>query len=144
MFLLLPAWFLTGASGAPLPPRGAVDITGVIESVEWVPETTEQAKPGFSGSLGRKRTFPSHLAVTLKDYKGPAAVDARQLNFLVGARQLNSSNTAAAPTRLMVWINTGDRDLLRTGMRIRLRAYTVTGDEGGTWAHHGEPEILSK
>lgn len=138
--------FLTagGVKAAPLPPMPAVTLTGVIEKVVWVDARKVKGKPGFSGSLGRDRVFPAHYVVTLRDYTLPKSVAVGRLNNLVGARTAKADDPSVTPPRLTVWINSGERGQLQPGMRIRLKRYVITGDEGGTWVEHDPVEIMGQ
>lgn len=126
--------------GAPLPPLGKVDITGTIVNVTRVPERRDKAIRGMSGSAGRDRTFPAHFVVTLKDYAGPTARQAAMMNSFVGASAPSGPDTRM-PGTLTVWINSEEPGLLKAGMKIAVNAYSVSGDEGGTWTHHDPVQI---
>ena len=115
---------------------GKVQVQGTVTQVKWVPKVKHKAVPGMSGSAGRDRVMPAHLVVTLKDYSGPTAAQARVMNNFVGA-------DSKQPT-LTIWITNADRESLKPGMEIRVKGYTVTGDEGGTWTSHQSLEILSR
>jgi hypothetical protein len=126
--------------GAPLPPMGKVDIDGTIEKATWEPEKKLKSNKGMSGSAGRDRTLPAHFVVTLKGFSGPTVKQAAMMNSFVGAARSGDPDHAM-PSRLTVWINSNDASTLKPGMRIRIPGYTVTGDEGGTWSHHGQVQI---
>lgn len=139
--LLLCAALLLPLRAAPLPAVGKVDIEGMIEKATWKPEKKLKAVKGMSGSAGRNRTLPAHFVVVLKDFSGPTAKQAGMLNSFVGGAG-SGGTVGGMPSKLTVWINSGDPADLKPGMRVRLSGYTVTGDEGGTWAHHEGVRIL--
>lgn len=118
---------------APLPPLGKVDVTGTIADAKWVPEASLKGRKGKSGSLGRDRVIPAHFVVTLRNYSGPNVRQAWMMNGFMGAKSEGAGDRDKFPPTLLVWVNSGDRDYLKAGMKLRLVNYTVTGDEGGTW-----------
>lgn len=126
---------------APLPPVGQADTQGVIESAQWVPQKRQKAIRGMSGSAGLDRTFPAHFVVVLKNWSGPTTRQAAMMNSFVGTAAAGGKS-GARQERLTVWINTPDSSLLKSGMTIRVPGYTVSGDEGGTWAHHEPVQVL--
>jgi len=131
-------------SSAPLPPLGKTDVTGTIEEARWVPEASLKGRKGFSGSLSRDRVIPAHFAVTLRDYAGPSARQAWMMNGFMGVMTDGTEDRSKPPPTVVVWVNSGDRSYLKAGMRIRLIDYTVTGDEGGTWASCARVEIIKR
>jgi hypothetical protein len=131
---------LPSLRSAPLPPVGKADIDGTIEKATWEPEKKLKAIKGMSGSAGRDRTMPAHFVVVLKGFSGPTEKQAAMMNSFVGVAKSGNTEDARA-ARLTVWINSNNRSYLKPGMRIRISGYTVTGDEGGTWAHHDLVEI---
>ena len=140
--VLMIGSFVSAVRSAPLPPVGKADIDGVIETARWEPAKKLKAIRGMSGSAGRDRTLPAHLVVVLKNFSGPTARQAAMMNSFVGASQADANRTAM-PSRLTVWINGDEPGQLRAGMRIHIGSYTVSGDEGGTWAHHDAVQILA-
>ncbi|HQW29237.1 MAG TPA: hypothetical protein PK529_08635 [Verrucomicrobiales bacterium] len=139
---LLCAGLLPSLRGAPLPPVGKVAIDGTIERATWEPAQKLNAVKGMSGSAGRDRTLPAHFVVVLKEFSGPSLNQARMMNSVVGAAKSGETN-GTMPSRLTIWVNSNDPTYLKPGMRIRISGYTVSGDEGGTWAHHNRVQIRS-
>jgi len=129
-------------SSAPLPSLGKVDVTGTIEEARWTPEASLKGRPGISGSLGRNRLIPARFTVTLRDYSGPPARQAWMMNGFMGVETTGTEDRDNPPPALVVFVNSADRSYLKAGMKIRLADYTVTGDEGGTWASCARVEII--
>lgn len=144
LVVLLVAHAPPAAIAAPLPPLGKIDVTGTIAEARWVPEATLRGRKGFSGSLGRDRVTPAHFVVTLRDYAGPTVKQAWMMNGFMGAVAGETEDRGKLPPTLVVWVNSGDRELLKVGMRIRLVDYTVSGDEGGTWTSCERVKILTQ
>lgn len=140
--VLLWVSLLLPLRGAPLPPAGIADIEGTIEKATWKPGKKLKAIKGMSGSAGRDRTLPAHFVIVLNNFSGPTDKQAAMMNSFVGAAKSGEAK-GAGPSRLTVWINSSDPSFLKPGMRIRISRYTVTGDEGGTWAHHDGVQIRS-
>jgi len=128
---------------APLPPLGKTDVTGTIGEARWMPEASLKGRSGFSGSLGRDRLIPARFTVTLRDYSGPPARQAWMMNGFTGVKITGTEDRDNPPPTLVVLVNSADRSYLQAGMKIRLVDYTVTGDEGGTWASCARAEIIS-
>lgn len=145
LLLLFCATLLHGlrpfASSAPLPPTGKADIEGTIEKAVWEPAKRVKGVRGMSGSAGRDRIFPAHFVVTLTNYTGPTTKQAAMMNSFVGSAP-SGENAGQRANKLVVWINSPDSKLLKPGMTIRIKGYSVSGDEGGTWTHHESIEIL--
>ena len=130
-------------SAAPLPPFEPVNITGTIMMKEWFPETKVKGIPGMSGSAGRDRTFPSHFKVILENYEGIDITTARRINFLLEFSS-GCSESPDKPKQLFLKLPHQDKFFLDQAVRIRVRGYKITGDEGGTWTSYEKIEILSK
>lgn len=120
-----------------LPPA---DISGTIAELNWVPEKKAAGKPGFSGTLGQDRVFPAHFVVTLVNYDGVTSATAKQLSGLLGDRK----GRVQGPENLALMLPHEDKESLKTGMRIRVKQYRISGDEGGTWSHCEKIEILKQ
>lgn len=118
---------LATARAAPLPPFTPVTICGVIVEQSWTPARHEPGRTGFSGSLGRDRTFPARLRVVLQNYTGIDATVARRINGLLSATELSDID------RVVVLLPSDNPDLLRGVYRLCVEGFTVRGDEGGTW-----------
>lgn len=127
---------------APLPPMPGVTITGTVSKLKWIPGKSVPGIPGASGSLGKNRVFPARLEVTLRDYSGPSAEEARRLNNFLGQGGGLLPGRREAPSRLVVWIPANDRGKLGVGMSVRIVNYSVRGDEGGTWTSCDRVERL--
>ena len=144
LFIILFLYSLCSiVSAAPLPPFEPVNITGTIMMKEWFPETRVKGIPGMSGSAGRDRTFPSHFKVILENYEGIDTATARRINFLLGFSN-GCSEPSEKPKHLLLKLPHQDKFFLDQAVRIRVRGYKITGDEGGTWTSYEKIEILSK
>ncbi len=66
------------------------------------------------------------------------------MNGFMSAMAGETEDRGKLPPTLVVWVNSGDRELLKVGMRIRLVDYTVSGDEGGTWTSCERVKILTQ
>jgi hypothetical protein len=130
------------ASAVPMIPLGPVDISGSIVRLQWIPAKRVKGIPGMSGSAGVDRTIPAHFLTVLQPYAGPDAALVRLLNHMVGAANQNPADPEQAPALLVVWINSNKPNQFKKGMRIRLPAYTIFGDEGGICVAHESPVIL--
>jgi len=135
---LLRAW------GAPLPPMKPVTVEGTIERVQWSPDTKIPGRPGLSGSLGVDRVEPAHFRITLVDYRGVDTATAWRLNRLVGELGASTADEREPPHSLVLKLNDDEPRALIPGMRIRVRGYVVSGDEGGTWTRYQSRDILSR
>lgn len=118
---------LPTAQAAPLPPHPAVTICGVVVEQSWTPARHEPGRTGFSGSLGRDRTFPAHVRVVLDNYTGIDATVAQRINGLLGAPELSGID------RVALILPNDNPDLLRGIHRLCVEGFTIRGDEGGTW-----------
>ena len=130
------------ASAVPMIPLGPVDISGSIVRLQWIPAKRVKGIPGMSGSAGVDRTIHAHFLAALEPYAGPDAALVRLLNHMVGAANQNPTDPEQAPALLVVWINSNMPNQFKKGMRIRLPAYTIFGDEGGIRVAHDSPVIL--
>lgn len=147
LFLCLIVLFSAGAfrtSAAPLPRLGPVDISGVIDDVSWIPETTVLGKPGMSGSAGRDRAFSPHFRVKLTDFSGVDASTAIAMTRYLDWNAYNNDGSPSKPTFVLLKIDYPDKNYLKKGMKIKVLAYTIGGDEGGTWASFGGIEFLNQ
>jgi hypothetical protein len=122
----------------------SVTVDGTIARVYWSPDTPLPGQPGRSGSLGRDRVDPAHFRVQLERYRGLDAATAWRLNGLVGETGPDNEDRSRPPARLFLKLNHEDPHALRPGMRIRVRGYSVSGDEGGTWTDYQHLDILSR
>lgn len=133
------------AAAAPLPPMDPVTIDGTISQVQWSPDTKVKGRPGFSGSLGVDRTVPAHFRITLVDFRGVDKALAWRINGIMSDPSSNpNADRNRPPPHLVLQLNDKDPHALKPGMRIRVRDYVVSGDEGGTWTRFAKLEIVSK
>jgi hypothetical protein len=126
---------------APLPRLASLTIEGTIVQALWSPVETKPGQPGFSGSLGTDRVFPAHFDLELFDYQGVDAVTAARMSDWIN-HPTPSPENEKPPKTVWVRVNEENARALRQGMRIRVAAYQVTGDEGGTWTHHEKVVVL--
>jgi hypothetical protein len=117
----------SAARTAPLPPFPPVNVCGVIVEKSWVPAESVPGQKGFSGSLGRDRTFPAHLRIVLENYTGIDATIARRINGFLSVTELSEMN------RVALRLPTDNPELLRGVHRLCIEGFTIRGDEGGTW-----------
>jgi hypothetical protein len=129
-------------SAAPVKPAGPMNITGTIESLEWVPKQFVTARiPGASGTLGVDRTLASRFKVVLKDYTGLTEDNVKELvRFYNGGFPGNPPGHPSP--RIHITILSDNPKLLAVGMKIQVTGYTIAGDEGGDWEHCDKLEIL--
>jgi hypothetical protein len=120
-------------SAAPVPPVGPFDITGTISEVQWYPEQFVKGKPGASGSLGRDRSIPSHFLIKLVNYSGVDVNNAIRITRYISFKAYGDNNPSGRPPFIILKLNFKDRNFLSAGKKIKVRGYTVRGDEGGTW-----------
>ena len=118
----------------PMRPTPTVTVTGTIMAAKWFPEQMKKGVPGASGSLGQNRKFPAHFEVQLKDVNV-------EIVRSTGDKSWDGPSGKVPEYRLR--INSNDKDQLKTGMRIRVFNYHISGDEGGIWSRHEKVEILS-
>ena len=57
---------------------------------------------------------------------------------------LKDGGRKAKPPFILLKLNHPDKNYLEKGMKIKVIAYTVGGDEGGTWTHFQKIVILNK
>jgi hypothetical protein len=141
--MVLFAWGFYAAA-APLPRLGPVDISGVIDDVRWVPETTVKGIPGMSGSAGRDRAFAPHFRVKLTDFSGVDAATAIAMTRYLDWSALKNDGRKQKPPFVLLKIDYPDKNYLKKGMTIKVFAYTVGGDEGGTWASYKKVEVIDE
>lgn len=147
LFLCLIVLLTAGAfrtSAAPLPRLGPVDISGVIDEVRWVPEMTVKGTPGMSGSAGRDRVFAPHFRVKLTDFSGVDASTAVAMTRYLDWNAFKNDGGRLKPIFVLLKIDYPDKNYLKKGMKIKVLAYTVGGDEGGTWASFRGIEFLNQ
>lgn len=140
VFLAWVPWqFLVAA---PVPPAGPMNITGTIESLEWVPKEFIKARiPGASGTLGVDRMLAARFKVVLRDYTGLTEDNVKELRrFYNGAFPGNPPDHPSP--RIHITLLSGNPKLLAVGMKIRVTGYTIAGDEGGDWESCDKLEIL--
>lgn len=130
--------------GAPLPPMQPVTVEGVIERLQWSPDTKVAGRPGFSGSLGRDHVVPAHFRITLVEYRGLEAAEAWRINGIMSDPGLVGADRNRPPPHVILQVNDDDPHALVPGMRIRIKSYVVSGDEGGTWTKLQSLEVLSR
>jgi hypothetical protein len=118
---------------APIPPAGPFDIVGTISEVKWVPEQYIPGKPGWSGSLGHDRVVLAHFVVRLVKYKGVSAENAVRVTRYITYNAYGDKNPSCLPPFIILKINSKNKNFLKTGMKLRIKGYSVRGDEGGTW-----------
>lgn len=140
--LLAASW--TNVSAAPLPRLGPVDINGVIADVRWIPETTGKGIPGMSGSAGRDRAFAPHFRVKLTNFSGVDAETAVAMTRYVDWNALKNTGNKQKPAFVLLKLDYPDKNYLKQGMKIRVLAYIVGGDEGGTWASYTKIEVMAE
>ena len=125
LFLCFIILFSAGAfrtSAALLPRLGPVDISGVIDDVRWIPETTVQGKPGMSGSAGRDRAFSPHFRVKLTDFSGVDASTAIAMTRYLDWSAYNNDGRPSKPTFVLLKIDYPDKNYLKKGMKTKSSA----------------------
>lgn len=132
------------ADGAPLPPMKPVTVEGVIRRLQWSPETKIAGRPGFSGSLGRDRVVPAHFRITLVEYRGVESDEAWRINGIMSDPGVSEADRNQPPAHVILQLNDDDPHALMPGMRIRVKGYVVSGDEGGTWTRFQSLEVLRR
>ncbi|MBI5848868.1 MAG: hypothetical protein HZB31_13155 [Nitrospirae bacterium] len=123
---------------APLPRFEPVDLSGTISDVRWFPEKSVMGTPGMSGSAGKDRTFPAHFIVELNNAEGVDRETAGRLSYFVAGERSKGRKDST----MFLQLDHRDRNFLQKGMEIRIRGYTVRGDEGGTWTSYKKIEVL--
>lgn len=144
LFLSIGLAASASARGAPLPPMQPVTVEGVIERLQWSPETKVAGHPGFSGSLSRDRVVPAHFRVAIVEYRGIEAEEAWRLNGIMSDPSVSSANRDRPPRHIILQLNHDDPHALVPGTRIRVQGYVVAGDEGGTWTRFQALDVLSR
>jgi hypothetical protein len=130
--LFLLVGFTAAASAAPLPPMDPVTIEGTISQVQWTPDKKVKGRPGFSGSLDVDRTVPAHFRITLVDFSGLNKNLAWRINGIMSDPSSNpNADRRQPPPYIVLQLNENDPHGLKSGMRIRVCDYFVSGDEGG-------------
>lgn len=118
---------------APIPPAGPFDIVGTISELQWFPDRQIRGERGMSGSLGHDRVVLAHFVVRLVNYKGVAAENAVRISRYVSYNAYGDRNPSGMPAFIILKIDSNDKHFLKVGMKVRVKGYTVRGDEGGTW-----------
>jgi hypothetical protein len=134
--VLAAALLAADALAAPLPQFVPVDLCGDIVSHSWQPERFVPAKPGFSGSLGRDRTFPARFRIVLRNYRGIDAATARTINGYLGLRPAEAGESPAGPARVVVLLPHADSRYLDGAVSLCVEGFHISGDEGGTWTRY--------
>jgi hypothetical protein len=116
---------------APIPRLGPADIRGSVADAKWVPEAVRRGIPGRSGSAGHDRVVAAHFLVTLRNYDGVSTSTARRMSHSLGAQPKADDDST-----IRLKLNHDRPGYLREGMKIRVRGYSVAGDEGGTWTSY--------
>lgn len=124
---------------APLPPMGPFDLSGQIEAVRWFPEEFVPGIPGMSGSAGVDRIRPAHFRVKMNNFNGVDATVAQRLSCYIHWPDSQREDSASP---LLLKLNHKDPEALQEGMKIKIQAYTLAGDEGGIWTGYQALEIL--
>ena len=118
---------------APIHPLGPLDICGDVAMQNWEPERFVRGKPGFSGSLGRDRTFPARFRVVLRNYRGVDAALAARIN---GILSMHPEERGAGEPRVVLLVTHADARFLEGAASLCVEGYQIRGDEGGTWTYH--------
>jgi hypothetical protein len=121
------------AGAAPIPSSGPFDIAGTISELQWFPEQQIRGERGMSGSLGHDRVVLAHFVVRLVNYKGVTAENAIRITRYISYNAYGDRNPSGMPPFIILKIDSNDKHFLKTGMKVRVKGYTVRGDEGGTW-----------
>jgi hypothetical protein len=142
LLLILSSLMGTSAFGAPIPPIGPLDISGVIEEVEWFPERPVKGIPRMSGSSGKDRVVSPHFLIRLKDFEGVEPEVALRMTRYLDCQAINDKDLKGFPPLISIKVDWSDRNYLKKRMRIRVRGYKIGGDEGGTWTTFSGIEII--
>jgi len=120
------------AVAAPLPQFVPVDVCGEIVTQSWQPQRFVPAKPGFSGSLGRDRTFPARFRVVIENYRGIDAATAGRINGFLSFKPAE----AGARPRVVLLLPHADSRHLDGAVALCVEGFHISGDEGGTWTRY--------
>lgn len=123
----------------PLPPADKYDITGIIHEINWYPKKFIRGIPGMSGSAGKDRIMPAHYIIKLINYEGINHDDAIRITKYI---KWDAYNEHDQPPFIILKINHRDKNYLKKGMKIKVKGYTVRGDEGGTYTYYENIKIL--
>ncbi len=123
----------TRAEAAPIPPIGPLDLCGEVAMQSWEPERFVAGKPGFSGSLGRDRTFPARFRVVLRNYRGVDAATAGRIN---GYLSMRPEERGAGEPRVVLLLPHADARFLDGAVSLCVEGFHISGDEGGTWTRY--------
>lgn len=121
------------AEAAPIQPLGPLDICGAVVMQDWQPERFVRGKPGFSGSLGRDRTFPARFRVVLQNYRGIDAAAAARIN---GYLSMKPDERGTGAPRVVLLVPHADARFLDGAVSLCVEGYHIGGDEGGTWTRY--------
>ncbi len=121
------------AQAAPIHPLGPLDICGDVTMQKWEPARFVRGKPGFSGSLGRDRTFPARFRVVLRNYRGIDAATAARIN---GVLSMKPEERGAGEPRVVLLVPHADARFLEDAASLCVEGYHISGDEGGTWTRY--------
>jgi len=128
--------FAPWVGAAPLPPFTPVDLCGTVVSHEWQPARFVLGKPGYSGSLGRDRTFPARFRVVLENYRGIDAAAALRINGYLGLPPAQAGAGVSGPARVVLLLPHADPRFLDGAASICVEGVHIGGDEGGTWTRY--------
>jgi hypothetical protein len=121
------------AEAAPIPPLGPLDLCGDVVSQSWQPERFVAGKPGFSGSLGRDRTFPARFRVVLQNYRGIDPATAGRINGYLSIRPEERGDGAP---RVVLLLSHANARFLDGVVSLCVEGFHISGDEGGTWTRY--------
>ncbi|WP_353684945.1 hypothetical protein V4D30_03895 [Thermodesulfovibrio sp. 3907-1M] len=141
VFIFTFGILLNNAYSVPLPSVDKYDITGTISEIEWYPKKFIKGISGMSGSAGKDRIMPPHYILKLTDYEGISSEDALKITRYIKWDTLNN-NEKREPPFILVKVNHKNRYFLKKGMRIKIKGYTVRGDESGTYTYYEKIEVL--
>ncbi len=145
IFLIIGLYMSCFASllfAAPVPPVGPVDIEGTIIKAPWFPEELIKGNPNMTGTAHFDRKIPARFMLHLKDYSGINAKSIDTMKMVYRWSVSDNLNSLGMPEYIVLRLSHPDKTFFKEGMRVRVRAYKLMGDEDGDWTTFEEIHIL--
>jgi hypothetical protein len=98
----------------------------------------------MSGAARMDRTVPAHFLIALEPFEGVDPKTAWQMSSYLDESLMRAGAPAEPSKRILLQIDHADKDFLKNGMKITVKAYKIAGDEGGTWTYFTEIKILQR
>ena len=124
------------AMAAPLPPLAPIDVCGTIQLVKWLPRRSLPPVAGMSGSAGRERGWTARFVVVLDNICGVSEPVRARINGLL-TTSYDGAGMRPHSGQILLVLGDDSSEQMVQGKGLCVTGFYVSGDEGGTWTHHG-------